>query len=142
LQETNWLPGASVVEMNELVKFFEQVGIGMGGPDLIPDKERAQERPRIPAYSLFSRYAGRIALASNVEAPQYMGHVGNKIIGTLTPKGIYDMGRDTLKLNYFFWATCDWKSLSFTFTGDVLPMLKDKHAVEDLCPGNLRPCGE
>jgi endo-1,4-beta-xylanase len=50
--------------------------------------------------------------------------VGNKILGTFTPEGIYEMGVNTLKLNYIFWAVCEGKDKNFTFSHDVLPHLK------------------
>lgn len=124
LQEINWLPGNDREQMADFFRFCRAAGVGIGGPDLIPDRQRAPQRPRIPAYEFFPQYAGQLPLASDVQEPQYLGHVGNKILGTLTPEGIYEMGVNTLKLDYFFWAVCDGKNQNFTFSHDVLPYLK------------------
>lgn len=140
IQETNWLPGASKEQMADFFQFCKEEGVGIGGPDLIPDTERIPERPRIPAYEFFPKYAGEMPLASDVQSPQYQGYVGNKIIGTLTTEGIYDMGVNTLKLNYIFWGVCDWKNTNFTFSRDVIPYIKYmKGKINTKCPVNLKP---
>jgi hypothetical protein len=140
LQETNWLPGVGRKEMSDFFEFCRQTGVGIGGPDLIPDYERVPERPRIPAYEFFPQYGGEMPLASDVQPPQYQGKTGNKTIGTLTPKGIYDMGVNTLKLNYIFWGVCDWKNTNFTFTQNVLPYLKQMNGkINTAYPENLKP---
>jgi hypothetical protein len=139
LQETNWLPGAGKKEMSDFFEFCRLTGVGIGGPDLIPDAERIPERPRIPAYEFFPEYASKMPLASDVQPPQYQGRTGNKIIGKLTPEGIYNMGINTLKLNYIFWGVCDWKNTNFTFTNDVLPYLKQTKAkINTTYPENLK----
>ncbi len=138
LQEVNWLPGAGRREMADFFRFCRETGAGAGGPDLIPDAERVQERPRIPAYEFFPEYAGKMPLASDVQSPQYQGRFGNKLIGALTPEGIYEMGVTTLKLNYIFWGVCDWNNTNFKFSKDVLPLLRRrKGGINTKRPANL-----
>ena len=140
IQETNWLPGASKGQLADFFQFCNKIGVGIGGPDLIPDAERVPERPRIPAYEFFPQYAGKMPLASDVQSPQYLGCFGKKIIGTLTPEGIYNMGVNTLKLNYIFWGVCDWKNTNFTFSQDVIPYIKHmKGKINTDRPANLKP---
>ncbi len=128
LQETNWFPGHDQRRMMEdFFKFCFETGVGIGGPDLIPDAERAAERPRIPAYEFYPRYAGRMPLAADVQVPQYTGRMGDKKLGKLTASGIYDMGVNTLKLNYIFWAAYDTKDANFIFSKEVIPLLKEVH---------------
>jgi hypothetical protein len=62
-------------------------------------------------------------LACDVQEPEYLGHVGKKVIGKLTPEGIYDMGVNALKLNYIFWGVVEGSGKNFTFARDVLPYL-------------------
>ena len=141
IQETNWIPGAGPGDFADFFRFCHGIGVGIGGPDLIPDAERAAERPRIPAYEFFPAYAGKMPLASDVQSPEYQGRFGKGIFfGTLTPQGIFDMGVNTLKLNYIFWAACDWKNTDFTFSGDVLPYIRRmKGRMNTGRPANLKP---
>ncbi len=138
LQETNWLPGTSQEQMGEFFRFCCEAGVGIGGPDLIPDAERAPERPRIPSYEFFPRHAGRMPLALDVQEPEYLGRVGNRNIGKLTPAGIFDMGVNRLKLNYIFWCVYDRPKANFTFSGGVVPYVIQKQgAINAGRPANL-----
>ena len=99
--------------------------IGIGGPDLVPDQGRNQARQRIPTYEFYPLYAGKMPLASNVEAPEYMTTLKSGMsFGDFTPESICNMGVSTLKLNYIFWYPCEWKSAKFTFSKDIIPYLK------------------
>ncbi len=137
LQETNWLAPDDRA-LADFARFCVRAGVGMGGPDLIPDSERAAARPRIPAYGLFQRCAGRMPLGCDVQWPEFVGRTGNREIGRLTPGGIFAMGVDTLGLNYIFWGVCDGKGLNFTFRGGVLPLLKSRQGrINTARPANL-----
>ena len=148
LQQVNWLHGErerQVKLFEELADFCYQVGAGCGGPDLVPDRQRAADRPRIPAYEVYPKYAGRIPLGVDVQVPQYTGWAGSRFEGELTPAAIHDMGHNTLKLNYIFWSLVEGDKVEgrrprFTFSGDIVPMLRKvgwrTHAD---CPQNIRP---
>lgn len=144
IQETNWLINgvgdwaSQKKAMADLFQFCYENGMGVGGPDLIPDSQRDPARPRILSYEYFPKYAGKMPLGCDVQKPQYMGRVGALKLGNFTPEGIRQMGLDTLKLNYFFWSTQDESGLRFTLSGDVLPMLKREGAkVNAELPENL-----
>lgn len=142
LQETNWLINglpSNKQSMADLVRFCHDIGAGISGPDLIPDRQRDPARPRCLAYEFYPQFAGRMPLGCNIEDPEYMGKVGSMHLGQLTPEGIYQMGMDTLKLNYFFWSLRDKPGDNFTFSGDVLPLLKKMEGkVHTTRPENLR----
>ena len=144
IQETNWLISgvgdwaSQKKAMADLFQFCCENGMGVGGPDLIPDSQRDAARPRILSYEYFPMYAGKMPLASDVQKPQYQGRVGALKLGDLTPEEIYRMGLDTLRLNYFFWSTQDEPGLRFTLSGDVLPMLgREGFKVHAERPANL-----
>lgn len=113
-------------------------GVGFHGPDLVPDSERKTNKKRIPAYDYYPLYAGRIPLASDVQSPQLKikGEWGNFTLG-----GIYNMGNNTLKLNYIFWAALDWGPNYYNFS-DVKSFIKEKNGQinNTACPSTLLPC--
>ncbi len=143
IQEINYLPSGER-GLAELAAFCAENGIGLGGPDLYPDKERDRNQRRIPAYDFFPLYAGEIPLASDVQYPEYAGSlwIGGKKrrIGEFTPQGILDMALGTLKLNYVFWCAVERQSgLRFGFSADVLPMLEaTRWAIHKDPPASIR----
>lgn len=144
IQETNWLIGGlgdaagQKRALAEFIHFCCEMGVGIGCPDLQPDAQRDPARPRTWSYDYFPQYAGKMPLACDVQKPQYQGCVGRLNLGNFTPEGIYQMGLDTLKLNYFFWSRQDEPGLRFTLSGDVLPMLQRKRfKVHPELPENL-----
>ena len=137
LQQVNFIPG----DMRDFFDYCYLIGVGIGGPDLVPDQGRNPARRRIPAYAFFPVYAGKMPLASNVESPEYMTTLkSGASFGNFTPQSIYTMGVDTLKLNYIFWFPCEWKSANFTFFRDVIPYLeKIQWKINTDYPSNLKP---
>lgn len=128
-----------IVYMNwgppELVRVIEEMGktgVGLGGPDIIPDKGRNPDKKRNPSYDFYPKYAGKIPLGAAVQAQTIMRKTP---AGNFTLEDIYDMGLNTLKLNYFFWAQYELPRYKFRFKEDILPYINSrKGEVNSACP--------
>lgn len=132
IQEVNYLPSsgaAGETSMAEFISYCDEIGVGIGGPDLYSDSQRNPRKKRVASYRFFPEYAGRIPLASDVQYPEYacsMWYHGERTwFGDFTPQGLLDMGINTLKLNYIFWCAVEKDANTrFGFTSDVLPALE------------------
>jgi hypothetical protein len=111
---------------------------GFHGPDLIPDSERNAAQKRISAYSYYPSYAGKIPLAADVQAPELKPQSS---LGNFTLDGIYQMGVDTLKLNYIFWAVFEWGPNYYNFS-NIKPFINSKNGEikNTTCPSAISPC--
>ncbi|OGF48107.1 MAG: hypothetical protein A2231_09055 [Candidatus Firestonebacteria bacterium RIFOXYA2_FULL_40_8] len=156
LMDMNWGP-------SELVRVFEHLlksGVGLGCPDLVPDQGRFAYKPRIPAYDFYTKYAGSIPLSVAVQSENlidpawYFQHCssrpndaickkdkyGNyeKRKGDFTLDGFWDMGLNTLKVNYIFWCYVEESRYKFRFMEDILPYInKHKGEINETCPKNV-----
>ncbi|MBU1289796.1 hypothetical protein KKG85_00940 [Patescibacteria group bacterium] len=126
---------------SEFINLFEYLyltGVGTGGPDLVPDKGRFPEKQRIPAYDYYPLYAGKMPLGVAVQTPNLMKDERNKK-GIFTLDGFWDMGLNTLKLNYIFWSFVEQPWHKFSFTNDILPYINEREGeINDGCPENMQ----
>jgi len=144
-------------ELLKVIEHMAKVGVGMGGPDLEPDKGLFPYRLRTPAFAYYPKYAGRIPLGTaiqyaNMLRPDYFQEYcpshpnaplcrkdkrGNyvKRKGDFSLDGFWDMGLNTLKLNYFFWGMYNGREFKFQFYKDVLPSINSrKGEINKACP--------
>ena len=134
IEYANWLaspPGA----LAELAEHCYQVGAGWGGPDVIPDGAPGRRKTgRVAGYEFYPKYAGKMPLGAAVQTPEFGGKVG-----TFTLDELYNMGVNTLKLNYMFWIRVEGPKHSHSFTRDILPYINGKKGrTNSDCPENIR----
>ena len=130
IQYMNWGPP----ELAEVIEHLYTVGAGMGGPDLVPDAGKFPEKQRIPAYDFYPVYAGKMPLGIAVETPNLLK---DNEKGDFTLDGFWDMGLNTLELNYIFWAFVEEKRFKFSFSEDILPYINEREGeINDACPEN------
>jgi len=128
-----WMNFGGSVVLN-FTHYLYPAGAGMGGPDLVPDEGRFPNKTRIPAYDYYPIYAGKIHLGTGVQQPNLM--LKNKK-GNFTLDGFWDMGLNTLQLNYIYWAFVEESWFKFKFTDDILPYINEKQGeINDGCPEN------
>jgi hypothetical protein len=133
IQYMNWGPDEF---LDYVIKNLYQVGAGMGGPDLVPDEGRYSTKERIPTYDYYPLYAGKMPLGAAVQTPNLMRDDVNKK-GHFTLDGFWDMGLNTLKLNYIFWSFVEQPWHKFNFTDDILPYINEREGkINDGCPEN------
>jgi len=134
MQYINYGPDALI---QELIEHCRQVGAAIGGPDLVPDQGRFDEKPRIPAYKYYPAQAGHIPLGSAVQKPNLL--VNNKK-GNFTLEGFWDMGLQELQLNYIFWGGTTGPECKFTFVEDILPFINAREGkINEGCPASRLP---
>ena len=135
IQYMNWGPDEF---LDYIIKNLYQVGAGMGGPDLVPDKGRYSTKKRIPAYDYYPLYAGKMPLGTAVQTPNLIRDDRNKK-GHFTLDDFWDMGLNTLKLNYIFWSFAEQPWHKFSFTDDILPYINEREGkINDDCPENMQ----
>lgn len=153
LMYMNWFPH----ELKKVIEYLPKDGIGLGGPDLVPDEGRFGYKERIPAYNYYPKYSGVIPLGTAVQSENlvrpewFLGecrmHPFNAICkkdkygnyekrkGDFTLEGFWHMGVNTLKLNYIFWASVEDKKYKYRFRNDILPFINAKGGkINDECP--------
>lgn len=133
IQYMNWAPDPF---LDYVIEQLYVMGAGMGGPDLVPDKGRFPEKQRMPAYDYYSKYAGKMPLGTAVQTPNLMKDEKNTK-GNFTLDSFWDMGLNTLELNYIFWSFVEEPYHKFSFTNDVLPYINERGGeINDNCPAN------
>ncbi len=100
-----WLPGNDKGYLRSIYQYGEQIGVGLGGPDLMV-KRKGQLNHTI-AMMHESRYTVPLGIA--VEDGNYIGETGDATEDkTKTHENIVPMlhafAKDFLKVNYMFWA--------------------------------------
>lgn len=120
----NWGPN-----VGELFAFALKVGIGVGGPDLIPNE-------RTFATPFYRQYAGKIPLEISVQDPRvrrYMHEGGT--VEKLYDFGITDPGG--LQVNHLVWDPVEATGLSFK--NHILPLLASRSGqINDALPCNMK----
>lgn len=111
--------------LNELTDYEMEIGVGMGGPDVYPGVSPSLKDPKKGVYRLYAKLAGTVPMGAAVqqtnyrEADKLRWHLrrGDKVLDgkpivimpedeKLFPISAHlELARDTLKLNYLFWAT-------------------------------------
>lgn len=135
IQYVNFL-GKNKEELEGFIRYCYETGVGIGGPDLVPDIGRHKNQKRIPAYSYYPFYAGKMPLGVAVQQPEL-----TRKWGIFTLDAFWDMGINTLKLNYIFWLSMDWRKLTHSFSRDITPYIKKKEGkINSQCPENLALC--
>ena len=138
IQYMNWGPDKF---LDSVIEQLYVIGAGIGGPDLVPDEGRYLTKGRIPAYDYYPLYAGKMPLGTAVQTPNLMRDDINKK-GHFTLDGFWDMGLNTLKLNYIFWSFTEQPWHKFSFTKDILPYINEKNGqINRACPENHRFTG-
>lgn len=109
-----WLPGDDRGYLKAIYAHAERIGVGVGGPDLLPHRKGQQNHsyPLLAARSA-STPAGVAVQDGNLEE---MNPATGKPV---TVDELYRFGKDRLRLTYIFWGTQE----PF-YTRDVLPYLR------------------
>jgi len=118
-----WLPGNDKGYLRSIYQYGEQIGVGLGGPDLM-FKRKGQLNHTI-AMMHESRYTVPLGIA--IQDGNYIGETGDafedksKKHESIVPL-LYAFAKDFLKINYMFWANQDPY-----FKEDVLSCFYDGH---------------
>lgn len=111
-----WLPGNDKGYLRSIYQYGEQIGVGLGGPDLMV-KRKGQLNHTI-AMMHESHYTVPLGIA--IEDGNYIGETGDatedktKTHESIVPL-LHAFAKDFLKINYMFWANQEPY-----FKGDVL----------------------
>lgn len=121
IQYTNFPPSL----LDELTDYEKEIGVGMGGPDVYPGVSPSLKDPKKGVYRLYAKLGGTVPMGAAVQSTNYREadkkrwHLqrGDKTLNdspiVITPEdeklfpisAHLKLARDTLKLNYLFWAT-------------------------------------
>jgi hypothetical protein len=100
MQYVNMPPEA----IQPLAEFAKMHGVGFGGPDIYPT-DPVLTNPQRGVYRLYAPLSGIVPLGAAVQQNDYAQKTAFRGGGGETPvKGIYEFGRDRLRLNYIFWG--------------------------------------
>lgn len=133
IQYVNYLPRN---DLETLIRFCYETGVGIGGPDLVPDIGRHKHKARILAYSYYPSYADKMPFGMAVQTPNF-----TRKKGIFTLDAFWDMGIRTLKLNYIFWSSVEEKWFTHSFSKDIVPYIEKKSGkINTGCPENIAPC--
>jgi hypothetical protein len=109
-----WLPGADHGYLRAIYSHAERIGIGVGGPDLLPHRKAQRNH----SYALMA--ARGVTTPAGVAVQDGNLADGNPATGKpVTVDELYHFGKDQLRLNYIFWGTEE----PF-YTNDILPYLR------------------
>ncbi|OHD53335.1 MAG: hypothetical protein A2096_01900 [Spirochaetes bacterium GWF1_41_5] len=99
-------------------------GVGFGGSDLVPDLGRTK-KTRNYSYQYFPKSSGLIPLAMDVQTPNFTRQKGNF---SSSLNLFFDMGIDTLKLNYIIWSmpNKNWKMYDWDWDRDIFPYVSSR----------------
>lgn len=120
IQYTNFPPKL----LEALTDYEKEIGVGMGGPDVYP-REDAVSDPKTGVYRLYAKLAGTVPLGAAVQKENYavaykkrsaLGRGQQKMNGRpivitaedekpIPVREHLQFARETLKLNYLFWAS-------------------------------------
>ncbi|MEU4850144.1 hypothetical protein [Streptomyces gilvosporeus] len=104
IQYVNFWPGEwnnSRKYMQRTFEFAASHGIGLGGPDILPDRPAQMQN----SYPFFHKYRGKLPLvAMAVQEPDFQ-YKSPKTKKPYTRKEFIDFGKNTLGVDAIFWAT-------------------------------------
>lgn len=109
-----WLPGNDKGYLRSLYQYGEEIGVGLGGPDLMPQRKGQLN------HTIAMMHEGHftVPLGIAVEDGNYIGETGNEDIkphDNIVPL-LHAFAKDFLKVNYMFWG-----NQKPYFNEDVLP---------------------
>jgi len=94
-QYINWGPANAIPTWTAYAK---QIGVGVGGPDVHPDRDS------IPGWAATKELAGTVPVAGAVQFEDYFKKPTVENSGIIDPWATYKYARDDLHLNYIFWG--------------------------------------
>lgn len=118
-----WLPGNDKGYLRSIYQYGEQIGVGLGGPDLMV--KRKGQLNHLIAMMHESHYTVPLGIA--IEDGNYIGETGDatedktKTHENIVPL-LYAFAKDFLKVNYMFWANQEPY-----FKEDVLSCFSNDH---------------
>ena len=95
-----WLPWKDMSYLRSIYKSAEEIGIGVGGPDLLPYRKGQMNH----SYQLISQYNDTIPTGIAVQWGNYE-HVNPKTDKQITIPELLEFARDYLRVSYIFWCT-------------------------------------
>lgn len=121
IQYTNFPPKL----LDKLTDYEKEIGVGMGGPDVYPGVSPSLKDPKKGVYRLYAKLGGTVPMGAAVQSTNYREadkkrwHLSRgdttlddkPIVITAEDEKLFPisahltLARDTLKLNYLFWAT-------------------------------------
>lgn len=118
MQYANFMPeepgGAGPAHLREVYRKAVELGVGLGGPDLLPHRPWQMRH----SYPLLRAYAGRVPTGIAVQDGNY-ARVNPKTGKPVTLPELVDFGTNYLKADYVFWCTEEPY-----YSRDVIPFLR------------------
>ena len=112
-----WLPGTDKSYLRTVYRKAKELGVGMGGPDLLPFN-RGQNNH---SYPLIKASAGSIVTGVAVQDGNY-ADVNPKTRQRATIAELFAFAKDQLQVDYIFWCTEE----PF-YSNEVVPFLRNIH---------------
>ena len=111
-----WLPGDDKGYLRGIYQYGEQIGVGLGGPDLMVTRKGQLNH----ALAMMHEGHFTVPLGIAVQDGNYIGETGDATEDKTKPHVsivplLYSFAKDFLKINYMFWANQEPY-----FTSDVL----------------------
>jgi hypothetical protein len=106
-----WLPDDNHSFLQSVYQYAEQIGVGVGGPDLMPYKPGQMNH----AYRFIHEVKGTVPVGIAVQDGNY-DYVDPKTSRRISIQGIFDFANDYLNADYIFWCTEEP-----SFSRDVVP---------------------
>jgi hypothetical protein len=128
---TNSLVG----ELDKIIDAAAKLGVGVGGPDLIP--RQPMQGDKIIMGLLGGRdYRGVTPIGFAVQTPELCGKEGCNL-----PLDMYNYAVGQLGANYIFWVRHDAsKGAAYSWKDGMLPLIRSK-GVKTGCPSSLECAG-
>jgi hypothetical protein len=109
-----WLPDDDKGYLRSVYKVAKELGVGVGGPDLLPYKPGQMKH----SYPLIRASAGSVVTGVAFQDGNYL-HVNPKTGKRVTIAEVMDFAENYLKLDYIFWCTEEPY-----YSQDLLPFLQ------------------
>lgn len=87
--------------MSRLFSFAAQRGIGLGGPDIVPDKKSQMKN----AYPFFNRYKGQLKLVAMAVQEPTLSYTNPRTHKPFTKEEFVDYAENYLGADIIFWST-------------------------------------
>ncbi|MBN1239652.1 MAG: hypothetical protein JXB36_14205 [Gammaproteobacteria bacterium] len=134
----NWLGGQRNVD--ELIEFNAKLGLGQGGPDVLPEGLAEQ---RVPAYDTLEgistgvAYRDRMPVLYSIESTQ----LGGSLCKRCLPQDLHAFAETRLKATHLFWTRHDYRgSPAQQWHEGILPWINKNPLQNKACPANYAAC--
>jgi hypothetical protein len=134
----NWL--ANQKNVDELIAFNAKLGLGQGGPDVLPEGLANQ---RVPAYNTLEgtstgvEYRDRMPVLYSIEPTQ----LGGSLCKSCLPQDLHEFAETRLNATHLFWTRHDYRgSPAQQWHAGILPWISENPLRNVDCPASYAAC--